>query len=462
MVQHPEPPKARQEQPRAQRLGPRPLPLHLATTNLMLLSSLAVWPIAKNASPHLNPHLLARFSQLLPDLASVDPNEFTAALIRAGLARIGAMTGGMQRYRRHGWHRDLPDPPVFWREGSSRLLAYGEAGMPVLLVPSLVNRAYVLDLAEGQSLARWLPRSSTAGQGLRPFLLDWGDPGEAEQRFDLSAYIARIRRALKHVKRETGQTPILLGYCMGGNLALAAAVTAPEDVAALALLATPWDFHAGGAHHAALVQALAPALVPAPASAGEAPPMLEVDTLQGFFWALDPFTALKKFTQFAALPEGSDAERRFVAMEDWLNDGVPLAGAVARECLLGWYGENRPVQGRWLIDGRPVLPQDWRKPALVVLPERDKLVPKEGAAALLTQMPQAKRLDAPSGHIGMMVGPRAEAGLWQPLADWLAATAATTAPQTEKPARKPRSRTAPSTGPRTGPHTGRRATKVQA
>jgi len=59
----------------------------------------------------------------------------------------------------------------------------------------------------------------------------------------------------------------------------------------------------------------------------------------------------------------------------------------------------------------------------VVLPERDKLVPKEGAAALLAQLPQADRHDAPSGHIGMVVGPRAEAGLWQPLADWLTVTA---------------------------------------
>src|SRR3546814_12343930 len=104
-------------------------------------------------------------------------------------------------------------------------------------------------------------------------------------------------------------------------------------------------------------------------------------------------------------------------MEDWLNDGVPLAGPVARECLLGWYGENTPPAGRWLVDGRPVRPQDWRKPALVVLPERDRLVPKEGAEAILSQLPQADRLDVPSGHLGMMVGPRAETGLWRPLAD---------------------------------------------
>ncbi|MEK9971374.1 MAG: alpha/beta fold hydrolase, partial [Ferrovibrio sp.] len=386
-------------------------------------------------------HLQQPFSSLLPQLASVEANEFTSALIRAGLARMGAMTAGLQRYRGHSWHRDLPDPPVAWREGSSRLLAYGKpaSGRPVLMVPSLVNRAYVLDLAEGQSLARWLPQ-----HGLRPFLLDWGDPGDAEKRFNLAAYIARICRALRHVHDATGQTPILLGYCMGGNLALAAALSAPDDVSALTLLATPWDFHAGGTHQAALVQALAPALVPPPAKPGEAPPMLDVDMLQAFFWALDPFTALKKFTHFASLPEGSDTERRFVAMEDWLNDGVPLVGSVARECLIGWYGENQPASGRWMVDGRAVRPQNWRKPALVVLPERDKLVPKEGAAALLTQMTQAQRLDAPSGHIGMVVGPRAETGLWQPLAHWLAATPSDqTVPQAEKPHR-------------------RRATKVQA
>jgi polyhydroxyalkanoate synthase len=428
------PREARQDTRPETRLGPRPLPLHLATTNLMLLSSLAAWPIAKDGSLPWKAHLQQPFSSLLPQLASVDPNEFNVALIRAGLARMGAMTAGLQRYRSHGWRRDLPDPPVAWREGGSRLLAYGERrqdrkNRPVLLVPSLVNRAYVLDLAEGQSLARWLP-----SQGLRPFLLDWGDPGEAERHFDLAAYIARLCRALRHLHDTTGQPPLLVGYCMGGNLALAAALAAPEDVAALALVATPWDFHAGGAHQAALVQVLAPALVPPAAKVGDAPPMLDVDVLQAFFWALDPFTALKKFTQFAVLPDGSEAERRFVAMEDWLNDGVPLAGEVARECLIGWYGENRPVAGRWMVDGRAVRPQDWKKPALVVLPERDKLVPKEGAAALLAQMPQAMRLDAPSGHIGMMVGPRAEAGLWRPLTDWLLSVApgTKTAPQAEK------------------------------
>lgn len=399
------------------RPGPRPLPLHLATANLMLLSSLAVWPSARSVSPLWNPLLQPRLAALAPALAAVDPNEFADALIRLAATRMAAMTGGLLRYRRHGWQRDLADPPAIWQEGGSRMLTYADDGIPVLLVPSLVNRAYILDLAEGQSLARFL-----SGRGLRPFLLDWGSPeGSPEQDFDLAAYIARLVRALAFLRRETGRAPLLLGYCMGGNLTLAAALQAPEDVAGLALLATPWDFHAGGAHQAALVQALAPALAPA-ATDGTTPPLFGVDLLQGFFWALDPLTAMKKFTQFGLLAEDSEAARRFVAMEDWLNDGVPLAGRVARECLIGWYGENAPPAGRWQVGGNPVRPRDWRKPALVVLPERDRLVPREGAAALLAQLPQADRLDVPSGHIGMMVGPRAETGLWRPLSDWLLRT----------------------------------------
>ena len=59
------------------------------------------------------------------------------------------LIAGIAAYRRHPWRRDLPDPPVLWSEGGSRLLDFGGAGPTLLLVPSLVNRASVLDLAPG-------------------------------------------------------------------------------------------------------------------------------------------------------------------------------------------------------------------------------------------------------------------------------------------------------------------------
>ncbi|MBX3454233.1 alpha/beta fold hydrolase [Ferrovibrio sp.] len=413
------------------RPGPRPLPLHLATANLILLSSLAAWPSVKLGwplwKPGSGPHPDTA-DALRQNLASQPAEAFAKALAEEALNRLTALNTGIQAYRDTPYRRPADTAPAILSEGSARVLDlgrhYGSDGQPVLMVPSLVNRHYVLDLApgqganQGQSLAAYLAR-----RGLHPLLVDWGEPGEAELDFDLTAYIERIARWLRRLKRDNGKPVLLLGYCMGGNLALAAALRAPQAVQALALLATPWDFHAGGAHQAALVKSLAPILAPAPAKPGEKPQPMAVDMLQSFFWALDPLTALKKFSQFSRLEPDSDAALRFTAMEDWLNDGIPLAGPVARECLLEWYGENTPAASKWLVAGKPVQPAEWRKPAMVVLPERDKLVPKAGAEALWRALPDARRHDAPSGHIGMVVGPRAEQGLWQPLADWLLETA---------------------------------------
>ncbi|RYI27321.1 MAG: alpha/beta hydrolase, partial [Acetobacteraceae bacterium] len=106
------------------------------------------------------------------------------------------LLAGVAAYRAYPWRRELPDPPAIWAEGGSRLLDYsGGNGQAVVFVPSLINRAQVLDLLPGGSLLRFL-----AGQGIRPLLLDWGEPGPVERGFGLTDYIAgRLERALEAV-----------------------------------------------------------------------------------------------------------------------------------------------------------------------------------------------------------------------------------------------------------------------
>src|SRR3546814_10267711 len=48
---------------------------------------------------------------------------------------------------------------------------------------------------------------------------------------------------------------------------------------------------------------------------------------------LDPQLVVRKFLAFGRLDAASRKAEEFVALEDWLNDGVPLAAPVARECL---------------------------------------------------------------------------------------------------------------------------------
>jgi poly(3-hydroxyalkanoate) synthetase len=147
---------------------------------------------------------------------------------------------------------------------------------------------------------------------------------------------------------------------------------------------------------------------------------MPVDALQSLFAGVDPFQVLRKFLAFAGLDPASDKARLFVALEDWLNDGVPLAAPVARECLQGWYGENEPARRRWRVAGAAIDPDRVTLPTLVVVPDQDRIVPPASALALAKALPQARRLMPAAGHIGMVVGGSAKPKLWHPLADWMA------------------------------------------
>jgi len=82
--------------------------------------------------------------------------------------------------------------------------------------------------------------------------------------------------------------------------------------------------------------------------------------------------------------------------------------------------ENRPARGTWNVDGRPVLPAEVAKPALVIVPEHDYIVPPASATPLTRALGQAEQWTLPAGHIGMVAGSRAPTALYGPLARWLA------------------------------------------
>ena len=395
------------------RLAPRPLPAHLAAAMMLWLSSRAALPILKNASPPSSKPG-ERLRALAVEIDAFGHDSVAAALDREIAHRAASYLTGLEAYREHPFRRQGEEPPVLWREGTTRLLDYGRdaAGPVVLVVPSLINRYYVLDLLPERSFLRHL-----AAEGLRPVVVDWGAPGSRERDFDLTDYImVRLDTAFTAASR-IGAPIAVVGYCMGGLLALALALRRQEGLGCLALLATPWDFHAERASQARMLAAIAEYFAFLSDAHGSVP----VDVIQGLFFALAPFTAERKFTRFSALdPEGEEA-RAFVAVEDWLNDGVPLAPRVARDCARSWYGDNEPGRGLWRVGGERVDPELLNRPALVVVPRRDRIVPPSSAEPLAAQLGAATVLRPPLGHVGMMAAARAPSMLWTPIAEWLQA-----------------------------------------
>jgi pimeloyl-ACP methyl ester carboxylesterase len=398
-----------------QRRGPRPLLLHLTLAMLRSTVSRAASLSWKHGWPNSNEAIAAAIRDALAQGAAQGPDggspgdAFPGAVLAETLRQDAALIEGIAAYRRHPWRRDMPDPPAIWQEGGSRLLDYGGDGPLVLFVPSLVNRAYVLDLAPGHSMLRWL-----AEHGAHPLLLDWGWPGEAERRFTMTDYVAgRLERAMA----AAGPGTVLAGYCMGGTLAVAAAQRRPDLVRALALLAAPWDFHAPDPVRAIQAAEMLPLLEPALAFNHTLP----VDLLQVLFSLLDPWGVADKYRGFTRLDPASERATLFVALEDWLNDGIPLAAPVARECLGGWYGANTPARGAWRIAGLPVDPAALRMPTWVAAPGRDRIVPPESARPLAALIEGAVLHEPTAGHIGMAAGHMAEQVLWRPFREWLLA-----------------------------------------
>jgi polyhydroxyalkanoate synthase subunit PhaC len=411
--------------PPSARLGPRPLPLHLGTALMTWASSESAWKLWKPGSPNSNQSATPEsIAALLPEIAALEakagPGGFERALHREIGRRMARLADGVLAYRNHPVHRTLDDPPAVWSEGNTRLLDYGatdrlaraRGARAVLVVPSLINRWEVLDLTMEKSLLR-----AMAAQGLRPYLVDWGTPNAEERRFDTTAYVARLERALAFVTRRARKAPAVMGYCMGGTLTVALAARQPRRVAGLALLAAPWDFHADTTGHAFLLSA-GPLLARVADQVGELP----VDILQTLFWSLDPWLAVKKFGRFLGMDQQGSSAHEFVLLEDWLNEGAPLAGPTARECLIDWYGDNLPGTGKWMVGGKPVVPSKVNVPSLVMIPSGDRIVPPLSAAALAEPgrgLKRATRLDLPLGHIGMVVSGRAREVCWTPLIDWL-------------------------------------------
>jgi polyhydroxyalkanoate synthase len=394
------------------RSGPRPLPLHLLSASTTWQSSRLALPLLKTGLLPWRADLSDRAAALEQDLANITLADLSEAVDAELKRRADRFVTGIERYRHHPYRRDLEDPPAIWQEGTTRLLDYGPAdGMPVLVVPSLVNRGYILDLHRECSFLRTL-----SARGLRPLLVDWDRPGRVERGFDLTAYITgRLDLAFEAAASIAGSPLAVMGYCMGGLMALALAERRQRDVVGLVLIATPWDFHQGPEAPRRVIGMLGGSFEAAFGALGEVP----TDMLQTLFFLGDPQLAIRKFARFAELDPESAAARRFVATEDWINDGVPLALPTARGCIESWYRENEPARGAWRVAGRTVEPGRFLKPALAVIATRDTLVPAATATPLPATLPQGIALTRDLGHIGLIVGSEAPNLVWRPIADRL-------------------------------------------
>lgn len=98
------------------------------------------------------------------------------------------------------------------------------ARRPLIYVPPLVNKYYMIDLRPQSSLIKWMVE-----QGHTVFVVSWVDPDESHRHCELEDYISRgVIQAMDVVRDITEEEDAdLFGFCMGGTfIALTEAVLA--------------------------------------------------------------------------------------------------------------------------------------------------------------------------------------------------------------------------------------------
>ena len=313
-----------------------------------------------------------------------------------------------------------PKPPVgstpadvVHRENKWRLLRYRRPEgkprtfqTPVLLVPSLINRHYVMDLLPGKSMAEDL-----VAAGHDVYCIDWGTPGDEDRFVTFDDVCDKyLGRAIRHVARTSPRNKThVLGYCLGGTLATIHAAARPEHIASLLLLAAPVSFTDDGplAIWTRSPQFNVGSIVE---GFGNVPWQL----LQGAFHLLRPTLTMAKAVGVIDRAANDEFLDGFLAIETWGNDNVSFPGECYKQYIEQLYRGDALMQGTFTLSSIPARLENIACPVSCVVFEHDNIVPWQSAAVLLDRIASKDKVlhKLPGGHVGAVVSKAAQKNLW--------------------------------------------------
>ncbi|MCB9778447.1 MAG: alpha/beta fold hydrolase [Alphaproteobacteria bacterium] len=280
----------------------------------------------------------------------------------------------------------------------------GRSPTPVIVVPSMINRAYICDLEPDRSLVGGL-----AALGHAVYLVDWGEPGPEDAHDDVAKVLLdllhravdRVRRHARGARRGPLPAAHLLGYCQGGTLAAMYTALRPDGVAGLVTLNAPVKFSEGGRFRRFVDGDFFDV-----EEAIDADGLVSTDLMAAAFKLLDPMGNWTKYIAIDAAAQRPGLLARTLARERWLEENVPMAGAFAREFIREAYQQDALLAGTWQVGGERVDLSRVTCPTMVCTAKRDFIAPSAAclplAGAVGSRDVTLQQLD--SGHIGVVVG----------------------------------------------------------
>jgi poly[(R)-3-hydroxyalkanoate] polymerase subunit PhaC len=350
----------------------------------------------------------------------------TPAALQSELQRIEEETRTLLRVSTSRANVAQTPKQVIWTLNKAKLYRYIPVDppkqrhkVPLFLVFALMNRPYILDLRPGNSFIEYMVK-----QGYDVYLLDWGAPGPEDKELKFDDYVLEyLPRAIRKLKAVSGSQEFsMLGWCIGAILTTIYAALRPDSgLKNLILLTAPLDFSdktAGGFVRWVNDQAFDPDKIVD--AFGNVPG----EVIDYGAKALKPVE--NYIGSYLTLWDNLDNPRiveSWHAMNTWVTDLIPMAGATYRQLIKELYQENRLIEGKLIIRGERVDVSRIRANLLNVIALADHISPPCQSESIMTKVSSKDKhlLKVKGGHIGMMAGSGALKFTWPHIDEWLAA-----------------------------------------
>jgi polyhydroxyalkanoate synthase subunit PhaC len=349
----------------------------------------------------------------------------TCAEVHAELTRIAERARTFNRLLTTDAKVAQTPKTVVWTLNKAKLYRYvpivpqeRRHKLPLLMVFAIMNRPHVLDLRPGHSFVEYMLK-----RGYDLYLLDWGAPGPEDRNLKFDDYVLEyLPRAIRKLKAVSGSdTFSMLGWCLGALISTLYASLRPDDgLKNLVLLTAPLDFTdktAGGFSRWTTAPTFNPdkivdafGNVPGEMIDYGAKALKPVENFVGNYMSLWDNIDNPKVVE------------SWHAMNTWVRDIIPMAGAVYRQLITELYRENRLVQGTLALRGERVDLARLTANVLNVIAESDHITPPCQSEGIMPRIGSHDKelFRVRGGHIGIMAGSGAEKTTWPHIEQWLA------------------------------------------
>ncbi|MDT5074032.1 MAG: poly[(R)-3-hydroxyalkanoate] polymerase subunit PhaC, partial [Mycobacterium sp.] len=295
---------------------------------------------------------------------------------------------------------------VVFRSEVFELIQYGPqtdkvGAVPLLVVPPVINKFYIMDIAPGRSMIEYLVR-----QGISVFAISWRNPTAEHRKWGFDTYGGAIVDALEAVEKISGSDRThLQASCSGGMLAAMTAqhLTASGQghrLASLTLMVTVLDQRKAGFAAAAIDEQTADIATALSARKG----YLDGRTLAEVFAWLRPTDLVWRYWVNNYL-EGKSPTPFDVLF--WNADTTRMAAALHRDLVLTGTRNALATPGGVSMLGTPVDLSMLAVDTYVVAGVADHISPWQACyrSAQLLGSDNVRFVLSSSGHIASLVNP---------------------------------------------------------